>query len=210
VANPTDPDSRIMKTRRGWVQGYTVQAVVAPQQIILATEGTTEANDVRQLQAMLGQAQAMVDLLLGEDARLAAVAADAGYWSEENAASQREECALFVATRQDRTQRVELREAASPRGRMPKGLSARQRLQRTLRTKRGRTIHTKRGASVEPVSGQMKHRQGAGQFSMRGLGACQGEWHVHAAVHKLRKLQRESVRCRAAGGRMDKKQENRA
>jgi hypothetical protein len=95
-------------------------------------------------------------------------------------------------------------------GRMPKGLSARQRLQRTLRTKRGRTIHAKRGASVEPVFGQMKDRQGAGQFSMRGLAACRGAWHVHAAVHTLRTLHRESVRRRAAGGRMDEKQENRA
>ncbi len=28
VANPTDPDSCIMKTRRGWVQGYNAQAAV--------------------------------------------------------------------------------------------------------------------------------------------------------------------------------------
>jgi transposase len=210
VANPTDPDSRIMKTRRGWVQGYNAQLVVTPQQIILASEVTTEANDVRQLQPMLDQAQAMVELLLGEDAVLGAAAADAGFWSEENAANQTEECELFIATCQDRKQRAELREAASPRGRMPKGLSARQRMQRKLRTKRGRTIYAKRGVSVEPVIGQMKDRQGAGQFSMRGLGACRGEWHLQSAVHNLRKLHRESVRRRAAGGRMDEKQENRA
>src|SRR5271165_7576132 len=35
-ANPTDPDSGIMKTRRGWVHGYNAQAVVTPDQIILA------------------------------------------------------------------------------------------------------------------------------------------------------------------------------
>lgn len=199
VANPTDPDSGIMKTRRGWVQGYNAQAVVTPQQIILASEVTTEANDVQQLRPMLSKAQAMVELLLGEDDVLGAAAADAGYWSEENAASQTEECELFIATRQDRKQRAELRDTASPRGRMPKGLSARQRMQRKLKTKRGRTIYARRGASVEPVFGQMKDRQGAGQFSMRGLGACQGEWHLHAAVHNLRKLHRESVRRRAAG-----------
>jgi hypothetical protein len=83
-------------------------------------------------------------------------------------------------------------------------------MQRKLRTKRGRTIHARRGALVEPVIGQMKDRQGPGQFSMRGLGACRGEWHLQAAVHILRKLHRESVRRRAAGGRMDEKQENRA
>jgi hypothetical protein len=152
----------------------------------------------------------MVDLLLGEDARLAAAAADAGYWSEENAASQTEECELFIATRQNRKQRAELRDAASPRGRMPKGLSARQRMQRKLRTKRGRAIYAKRGASVEPVFGQMKDRQGAGQFSMRGLDACRGAWHVQSAVQTLRTLHPEPVRCSAAGGRMDEKQGNRA
>ena len=96
VANPTDPDSRIMKTRRGWVQGYNVQAVVTPQQIILVSEVTTEANDVQQLRPMLTEAQAMVELLLGEDALLGAAAADTGYRSDENAASQTEECELFI------------------------------------------------------------------------------------------------------------------
>jgi hypothetical protein len=47
-------------------------------------------------------------------ARLAAGAADPGSWSEENAASPTEGCALFIATRQNRKQRAELREAASP------------------------------------------------------------------------------------------------
>jgi hypothetical protein len=93
---------------------------------------------------------------------------------------------------------------------MPTGLLARQRLQRTLRTKRGQTIYAKRGVSVEPVFGQMKHRQGDGRFSIRGLGSCRGEWHVHAAVHALRNLHPEPVQCRATGGRMDEGQENRA
>jgi transposase len=202
VPDHTVPDHRVIARFRQH-HGDRLQAVfVTPQQIILASGVTTEANDVQQLQPMPGQAQALVELLLGEDARLAAAAADAGYGSEENAASQTEECELFIATRQDRKQRAELREAASPRGRMPKGLSARQRLQRTPRTKRGRTIHAKRGASVEPVFDQMKGRQGAGPFSRRGLGACRGEWHLQAAVHELRKLHRASVRRRPAGGRM--------
>jgi hypothetical protein len=121
VANPTDPDSRIIKTRRGWVQGYNAQAVVTSQQIIPARAVTTEANDVRQLQPMRGGAQAMVELLFGEDAVLGAAAADAGFWSEENAASQTEECELFIATRQDRTQRAELREAPPHGGGCRKG-----------------------------------------------------------------------------------------
>ncbi len=198
VANPTDPDSEVMKTRRGWIQGYNAQAVVTPQQIILAAEVTTDANDMQQLTPMLDLAQAVVEAVMGEDAVLGAAAADAGYWSEANVTGQTEECDLFIATRQDRKQRAELRDAAPPRGRIPKGLSARGRMQRKLRTKRGRAIYRQRGASVEPVFGQMKERQGADRFSMRGLVACRGEWHLHAAVHNLRKLHRESVRRAAA------------
>ncbi len=72
-------------------------------------------------------------------------------------------------------------------------------MQRKLRTRRGRAIYRQRGSSVEPVFGQMKERQGASRFSMRGLQPCRGEWHLHAAVHNLRKLHRDSVqRARAA------------
>ena len=52
-ANVTDPDSRVMKTRQGYVQGYNVQAVVSEDQIIVAVGVTQEANDVHQLLPML-------------------------------------------------------------------------------------------------------------------------------------------------------------
>lgn len=56
-ANVTDPESRIMKTRRGYVQGYNAQAAVAVGQIIAAADVTDEANDLRQLHPMLAQVQ---------------------------------------------------------------------------------------------------------------------------------------------------------
>ena len=37
----TDPDSRVMKAFRGWVQGYNVQTAVNERQIALAGEITT-------------------------------------------------------------------------------------------------------------------------------------------------------------------------
>ena len=194
VANTTDPQSGILKTRRGWVQGYNAQAVVTTGQIILAADVTTQANDVRQLTGMLDQAQANIEAVLGEEAVLGAAVADAGYWSEANADSQTEECELFIATQKDHKQRTALREAPAPRGRIPKSMTVRERMDRKLRTKRGRALYRKRGASVEPVFGQMKDRQDAGRFSMRGLERCRGEWQLQAAVHNLRKLHRESVR----------------
>ena len=130
---------------------------------------------------------------MGEDAVLGAAVADAGYWSEANADSQTEECELFIATQKDHKQRAALRDAPAPRGRMPRSMTARERMDRKLRTKRGRALYRQRGAAVEPVFGQMKDGQGAGRFSMRGLERCRGEWQLDAAVHNLRKLHRESV-----------------
>jgi transposase len=201
VANVTDPESGIMKTRQGWLQGYNAQVVVTREQIILAADVTIEANDNHQLTGMLDQAQANVEAVLGEDAVLGAAVADAGYWSEANAASETEECELFIATQKDHQQRAALRDAPPPRGRMPKNMTTRARMERKLRTKRGRSLYRQRGQSVEPVFGQMKDRQGAGRFSMRGLERCRGEWQLDATVHNLRKLYRASVQRAERDGR---------
>src|SRR4051812_15675374 len=96
VANVTDPDSGIMKTRNGWLQGYNAQTVVTVGQIILAADVSTEANDVRQLTPMVEQAQTNVAAVVSKDAELGAVVADAGYWSEANAATETEDCELFT------------------------------------------------------------------------------------------------------------------
>jgi hypothetical protein len=101
---------------------------------------------------------------------------------------------LFIATQKDHKQRAALRDAPPPRGRKPKSMTARERMERKLRTKRGRARYRRRGASVEPVFGQIKDCQGARRFSMRGIERCRGEWLFDAAVHNLRKLHRESVR----------------
>jgi transposase len=197
-ANVTDPDSGIMKTRRGWLQGYNAQIVVTCGQIILAAEVTTEANDVQQLTPMLAQAQAnvaaVVDTADKQEIKLGTVVADAGYWSEANAATETNGCELLIATQKDHKQRAALRDAPPPRGRKPKRMTARERMDRKLCTKGGRERYRHRGAAVEPVFGQMKDRQGARRFSMSGLERCRGEWQLHAAVHNLRKLHRDSVR----------------
>ena len=204
VANVSDPESGIMKARHGWLQGYNAQIVVTAGQIILAADVTTQANDVHQLTPMLGQAQANVASVVGQEAKLGAAVADAGYWSDANAATETNACELFIATQKDHAQRTALRDAPLPRGRKPKNMKLRERMQRKLRTKRGRIRYRQRGASVEPVFGQMKDRQGARRFSMRGLDRCRGEWLLDAAVHNLRKLHRDSAR------RMEKARERAA
>ncbi len=81
-ANVTDPDSKIMKTRSGYVQGYNGQAVVGEGQIIVAAELTIQENDINQLHPMVEKAQETLAALKLKDQEIEVVLANAGYCSE--------------------------------------------------------------------------------------------------------------------------------
>jgi len=116
-------------------------------------------------------------------------------------AAETADCEYLIATAKDWKQRKAMREAPPPRGRMPRTLTARERMDRKLLTKRGRTLYRLRGQTVEPVFGQMKEAQGADGFMMRGKEEAQGEWSLHCAGHNLRKLHSESIRRGRKGGK---------
>jgi hypothetical protein len=198
-ANVTDPDSRVMKTRQGYVQGYNVQAVVSEDQIIVAVAVTQEANDVQQLLPMLEQMNQNL-AAAGIAERPGVGLADAGYWSEANllADSTPDLPELLVATTKDWKQRKAARERGCPRGRIPKDLGLRERMERKLLTKRGRALYKKRGVLVEPVFGQMKEGQEFRRFKRRGLEANSSEAVLIGTTHNLLKLWRSG---RAPWGR---------
>ncbi len=190
-ANVTDPDSRVMKTRQGYVQGYNVQAVVSEDQVILAVGVTQEANDVQQLLPMLERMnQSLAAAGIAE--RPGVGLADAGYWSEANllACNRPDLPELLVATTKDWKQRKTARERGCPRGRIPKDLGLRERMERKLLTKRGRALYKKRGVLVEPVFGQVKERQDFRRFKRRGLEANSSEAALIGTTHNLLKLWR--------------------
>jgi hypothetical protein len=189
-ANVTDPESRIMKTQAGYVQGYNAHAVVTEAQIIVAAVVTQEENDIHQLHPMLTQAQANLQAIKHPQPIKIALA-DAGYGSEANLTeADPAGPALLIATTKEWKQRQALREQPPPRGRCPKGLTARDRMERTLLTKRGRRLYKKRGQTVEPVFGQIKSTRGCDRFMRRGRQACDGEWKLLCTTHNLLKLWR--------------------
>jgi transposase len=189
-ANVTDPDSRIMKTQAGYVQGYNAQAVVTEGQLIVAAEVTQEANDIKQLHPMLERAQANLRTIAHPQA-VGTALADAGYCSEANLlAADPAGPELLMATNKDWKQRTVLREQPGPRGRIPMRLSHRDRMERVLLTTRGRRLYKKRGQTVEPVFGQIKSARGCDRFMRRGTAACDSEWKLLCATHNLLKLWR--------------------
>jgi transposase len=189
--NFTDPESRIMKaSNKGWDQCGNAQAVANEAQIILAADVTDQANDKRQVVPMVDQARANLDAA-GEGRPIGAAVIDSGYYSEANtAALEGRGIDPYIAT-----ERLKHNEEIPPvpKGRIPADLTAKQRMARKLRTKKGKATYAKRKGIIEPIFGQLKQVLGFRQFSLRSLGSMRGEWRLMCTVHNLLKLWRHEA-----------------
>jgi transposase len=177
--NFTDPDSRVLKARDGFVQGYNGQlAVDAGHQIIVAQRLTTHGSDQAGLVPLVDATVAA----LGRKPR--EVSADAGFCREDNLAA--------LAARG-------IRGYLAP-GRAAHGApdpSGRRRLQpgtrlaamaATLKRAGRRSRYRLRKQTVEPVIGQIKQARGFRQFLLRGFAKVRHEWALICTAHNLTKL----------------------
>ena len=181
--NVTDPDSRNLKTTRGWVQGYNAQAVVGEGQIVLAAEISTESLDTANLQPMIETAIGELEAA-GVTETPGVVLADAGYWKNDAIeALCGEGIPTLVAPDADR------RKEPRPGRRGGRYDFAR----RVLATDWGKQLYLKRQGSVEPVFGQIKSNRGADRFQRRGRSAVRSEWRLLTATHNLLKLHRHQL-----------------
>jgi transposase len=177
--NFTDPESRIMKGKDGFIQGYNAQAAVdAKAQVIVAHGLTDNAADAGQLIPMADAVEA------NTGAKPAQLSADSGYCSEENlAALETRQIAGFIATgRQKHGQAAADGGEAKKKG--PKVEAMRER----LREGGFESPYRLRKQTVEPVFGQIKHARGFRQLLMRGLAKVSGEWAMVCTAHNLLKL----------------------
>ena len=177
--NFTDPDSKILKTADGYIQGYNGQlAVDADHQIIVAHALTNEQNDVEMLDPML----ALVKKNTGRQAK--EVSADAGYCSESNLQKlNRRHIRGYVATGRQR------HGTDSKRGRLGQKPGTATYEMRVRIAKGGfRSRYRLRKQVVEPVIGQIKSALGFTRFLLRGLEKVRHEWALVCMASNLRKL----------------------
>ena len=183
--NFTDPGSHILKGADGWIQGYNCQAAVdGDHQVIVAIGVSNQPSDAVHLLPMLERIQANTGELPN------ALIADAGYCSTANleACEEKGLNAYISTSRQQHGQRP-----SPSRGRPPKDLDARGRMERKLRSKAGQAIYALRKTVVEPVFGQIKGARGLDRFRLRGLEKVNGEWALMATTHNILKLFRASL-----------------
>jgi transposase len=186
--NLTDPDSRLVKATRGWIQGYNAQAAVNERQIVLAAEVTIDSPDFGHLEPMVEATEAELEGA-GLSERPEIALADAGYWHQkqmENVVNR----GIEVLIPPDSKKRTEAR--AGWRG----GYYAFMR--RVLATERGRGLYRKRQAMIEPVFANAKFNRGFGRFRRRGRSAARCEWRLITATHNLLKLHQHKITPAAA------------
>ena len=195
-SNFTDPESRILKLKTGWVQGYNAQVMVDEASgVIVAEEVVAQSTDSPRLVPMLDETEANLEAVGIPPHERAAYAftADAGYCSEKNLAElETRGIDAYVATGRER----HYRGGIDPQGRPRAPLRAAMR--EKLRTEAGRTIYAKRKWVTEPVHGAIKQARGFRQFLLRGLRSVQCEFALVALTHNLLKLWRAQRRPAAA------------
>ena len=187
-SNFTDPESRIMKSSHGWIQGYNAQVMVEEASgVIVAQEVTAHSGDSTRLRPMLDRLEENLARVgvPEEERRPTWFTADAGYCSENNLRMLEErQIDAYVATGRERHHRGGI--AHGSRTRTPLRAAMRDKLQTT----EGRAIYARRKAITEPVHGLIKQARGFRQFLLRGLDKVAREFTLVALTHNLLKLWR--------------------
>jgi transposase len=179
-ANTTDPQSRLIRTRTGAVQGYNTQLAVTDDQLIVAVTVTNDGVDVDQLIPMMDKVHDTVRRLRKvpgrHRTRIGTVLADGGYASEAN----------LTAAGPPRL--IPVKAAGSKPS--PPGTAT---MRRRMQTPRANKRYRRRAAIVEPVNGHLKDRVGLRTFSRRGLNANNAEAHLSSLALNLLKLHRAAA-----------------
>lgn len=191
-ANRTDPESELMKSTHGFVQGYNAQIAVSQDGLIVAAQVVTNRNDQNLLAPMVQQVQDNLAQTGGE-ATVRNYLGDAGYWSpmslmraeellQSGDPSQRPELLIACPEKWQQLSIQQLEEPLEPDAPLLHRLEYRQ------RARAGQRIYRNRGTTVEPVIGQIKSGRQCGEFMQRGLSNVDAEWDLICLTHNLLKL----------------------
>jgi len=177
--NITDPDSRSVRTQRGFIQGYYAQAAATAEQIIIAAEILGNGNDYGLLEPATDLARDQL-AKAGITSPIEVLLADAGYWASE----QIENLAAagiqpLVPPDSDSSKRSPGANRKGPRYEF---------MRRVLKTDHGRALYRQRKHTIEPVFGQIKHNRRIDRFQRRGITAARSEWRLITTTHNILKL----------------------
>ena len=199
VRNVTDPDSRLMPTRGGFIQGYNAQNLTSSDGLIIATTLTADPTDMAWFGPMLTAAHNAAALITAHrpgqvtpapggpesqrKGRIGLILADAGYCSEHNLTLEGPD--RLIATGKHRDLEKQARHGTDPDASAGSGAVAA--MTARLATEEGITAYRQRSHIAETPHGHIKHNMRFRQLTMRGMPKAAAEWAFTAAVANLTK-----------------------
>ena len=183
TVNLSDPDTHLMKGHKVFVQGYNAQAVVDPNQIVIAAEVSTEPVDFSALEPLISAARRELEHA-NVSTRPRVAIADAGFWNEQQLDKLAADgIAVLVPP-----------ESGKRKGQRPGWSGGRYSWMRgLLASDHGRELYRQRRQVIEPVFGHTKHNRKFTQFHRRGRAAVRTEWRLLMMTHNLTKLYRHQI-----------------
>lgn len=207
VRNITDPGSRLMPTRNGFIQGYNTQNMTSADGLIIATELTQDTGDTEWFEPMLRQAEDAAALIGahqpppaspacpgqdsqssqdGQSSPIGLVLADAGYCSAGNLTIEGPDRLIATGKHRDLEKTARQATAADTAGgESADGAAPIAAMTARLATEEGITAYRKRGHIAETPHGNIKHNMGFRQLATRGKPKASAEWRFTTTVHNL-------------------------
>ena len=179
--NFTDPQSRIMKTSKGFDQCYNGQAAVNEDMIIVGAHCNAHVNDKQEFIPA-------IDTVPEGLGQISNAVADTGYFSETNV-NQCQQRTIDPIISTAREKHNSFLSTALNHGDKPEtGDSPVDKMNQVLKSEKGSQVYKKRKQTVEPVFGIIKEILGFRRFSLRGEQETDGEWSLICAAYNLKRM----------------------
>jgi transposase len=177
----TDPEARLLRTREGFVVGYTAEIAVSEDHLILAQRVTQNAHDAHSLVPLVDE----VARRCGR--KPCRVLADAGFYANTNLEQLAERGVEAFVPDPNLARWLNRGEPVrdpSPPPTSPHLWAMRQK----LRSPAGGRVYQRRKAIVEPVFGTLKQQRGMRQFRTRSLVKVAAEFTLATLAYNLTRL----------------------
>jgi transposase len=167
--NFTDPESRMMKSPDGFIQGYNGQAAVdANCQVIVAQVLTNSGGDTHHMEALLERIRQNLNR---QAKQVSADSAYCGTWNLKRLRQRHIRGYVAISRQQEKATSKWIRQ-----------------MRQRLKIAGHRSRYRLRKQTVEPVFGQIKFARGFRQFLLRGVEKVSAEWSLLCTAHNLLKL----------------------
>lgn len=182
--NLTDGQSKLMRTRAGFIQGYNAQlAVSVAGGLIVGAEVVQTTSDIQQLQPLVAQVSAQVGVPT-------CVLADTGYENVPQIQAVEASGRTVVLCPPARSAN------ANPATRWRRSWRQqskrfREQMRQRLLNPAGKALYELRRSTVEPVIGIIKAALGFRSFRLRGLDKVRTEWNLVCLAMNCRRLARQ-------------------